>query len=334
MLNIYLAGVMFEIPHQHRMAGHTARTLESYAPRWITGGASGGVVQATSWETLNMIMSEIHRSDGKLTLCTNRADFEQRPDGSFGLFVSVEGYERDFAGDFDALYTLARLGVNTFTLSHNAQNLLCTGCNDRTEGGLTHLGKQTLKVLEDLPMMVDLVHMSRASFWDAMDLYEGDLFVSHSNCDEVCAHPRNLTDEQIVAVAERNGVVGLNAFRSYVTTNPFDATLDDLLDHAMRMYDLVGPAHIAIGADYWEANMEILTPLAVRIDPDGAHGLRDQLTATYAQGPVGIESSERLGRLLDGLAARGLSNEDVALIAGESYLKMLDRVRPSVDTRV
>ena len=86
--------------------------------------------------------------EGELTLCTTRAEFENRPAGSFGLFLSVEGYI-NFAGDFDALHTLSELGVVAHTFSHNMQNLLCTGCNDRAgEGGFTQLGKATLKELE------------------------------------------------------------------------------------------------------------------------------------------------------------------------------------------
>ena len=55
--------------------------------------------------------------------------------------------------------------------------------------------------------------MSRGSFWDALDIYDGDLFVSHSNAATVFEHPRNITDDQIKAVAERNGIIGLNTFR-------------------------------------------------------------------------------------------------------------------------
>jgi membrane dipeptidase len=257
------------------------------------------------------------------------AEYENRPPGSFGIFFSLEGY-MSFAGDFDALHILAELGLTAFTFSHNVQNVLCTGSNERYgEGGFSHLGKATLKELEALPVMVDLVHMSRASFWDALDIYDGDVFVSHSNADAVCSHPRNLTDDQIKAVAERNGVIGLNSFRGYVASDPFSATLSDWLDHALHMYDLVGAQHIAIGADYWEGPNEMLSTVLDSVDPEGAHGVHGVGAQIYAQGPEGIEDVSHLGKLASGLAERGLSQDEIDLISGGSYLRMLERTRPS-----
>jgi membrane dipeptidase len=330
MINAYVGPAVGNVISRHGTEGHEAQVLRTHhLPRWREGGLTGAVMQIGDWPTLGMILSEIRRSDGELTFVTNRSEFENRPPGSFGIFLSVEGYQ-SFAGDFDALYVLAELGVTAFTFSHNAQNLLCTGCGDRSgDGGFTHLGKATLRELERLPLMVDLVHMSRASFWDALDLYPGDVFVSHSNADAVRPHPRNLTDDQIKAVAARNGVIGLNSYRGYVNEEPFKATLADLLDHALHMYDLVGPEHLAIGADYWEAPMELLSSVMEDIDPDDALGLHDSGAELYAQGPEGIEDVSKLGELAAGLADRGLTPDEVELITGGSYLKLLERARPT-----
>jgi membrane dipeptidase len=255
----------------------------------------------------------------------SRREYEARPEGSFAIFLSAEGHGT-WAGDLDALYTLAELGVTAFTFAHNAQNLLCTGANERFgEGGFSHLGKTTLLELRNLPVMVDLVHTSRASFWDALAIYDGDVFVSHSNADAVCPHPRNLTDDQIKAVAERNGVIGLNSYRGYVHPEPLRATVSDLLDHAMHMIELVGAQHVALGLDYWEGPIEMLEAALRSVDPDGEHGLAAQI---YAQGPSGVEDVGRLGNLVRGLEQRGLSQADIDLVTGGSYLRMLERTRP------
>jgi membrane dipeptidase len=332
VINGYVGGVVYDVMAHHAVPGNRADVLRStYIPRWRAGGLTGAVVQAASWPIINAYVAEITRSEGEIVFCRSRADFDNRPEGSFGLFVSLEGHG-EFAGDFEALYTLSELGITTFTFSHNRQNLLCTGSNERFgEGGFSHLGKETLAELEQLPMMVDLVHMSRASFWDALDLYDGDLFVSHSNADAICPHPRNLTDDQIKAVAERNGVVGLNCFRGYVAADPMKATLSDLLDHAMHMYDLVGPEHLSIGADYCESPVEMLLPVLDLIDPDGAHGIKGRGRELYTNGPDGIEDAGHLDKLAAGLAERGLKQDEIDLISGESYLRMLERVRPSTE---
>ena len=331
MINIYVGPAIGNVAARHALeGGNVLRT--QHIPRWREGGLDGAVMQVANWSLIGMVMSEIRQSEGEIVFCRNRADYEEKPQGSFGIFLSVEGYE-SFAGDLDAIYTLTELGITAFTFSHNVQNLLCTGCNERHgEGGFTHLGKATLKELEKVPMMVDLVHTSRASFWDALDIYEGDIFVSHTDADAVHPHPRNLTDDQIRAVAERNGVIGLNSYRGYVRPDdPFKATLSDWLDHAIHIYSLVGPEHLAIGADYYEGPLETLTYTLNAVDPEGAHGLHGVGGEIYAQGPAGVENAGKLGNLVAGLAERGLEPDEIALVCGGSYLAMLERVRPSLE---
>jgi membrane dipeptidase len=327
VINIYVGPAVGNVMARHATEGHTATVLQTHhLPRWRAGGLTGAVMQVESWRGLTLLLSEVNRSEGEIVLVRNRAEFEQLPEGAFGLFLSVEGYGA-FAGDFEALHALAEIGVTAFTFTHNAQNVLCTGASERFGGGgFSHLGKATLEALAETSMMVDLVHTSRPSFWDALSIYDGDVFVSHSNADAVCEHPRNLTDDQIKAVAERNGVIGLNTYRGYVTKDPFTATLSDLLDHALHMCELVGPEHVAIGADFWEGPMEVLDATMGGVDPDGALGLAGQI---YAQGPEGLEDSGQLGKLSAGLAERGLSTDDIDLILGGSYLRMLDRARPA-----
>ncbi|HVV75652.1 MAG TPA: membrane dipeptidase [Mycobacteriales bacterium] len=332
MINIYVGPAIGNVINLHGLQGHDAQVLrEHHLPRWRRGGLTGAVMQISDWATLGMLVSEAHRSEGEITLCRSRADYETRPEGSFGLFFSVEGYQ-SFAGDFDAIHLLAELGATAYTFSHNAQNLLCTGAGDRIgDGGFTHLGKATLEVLEHVPLIVDLVHTSRAAFWDALDIYSGDILVSHSNADAVCPHPRNITDDQIKAVAERNGVIGVNSYRGYVAADPYKATLSDLLDHAMHMVELVGPEHVALGNDFWEGPMEILDTTMSGIDPDGSLGLQGS-GALYATGPEGFEDIGKLGKVIAGLAERGLSQADLDLITGGSYLALLERSRPSTPT--
>lgn len=330
MINAYVGGVIYDVMAQHAANPTEATTLVSdYLPRWKEGGLTGAVVQVSSWEAINYYFTEFKNDTAhEMTFCRTRADFDNRPEGSFGIFFSLEGHG-PLAGDFEALHTLEHIGVCTFTFSHNLQNPLCTGSNEPYDGGFTYLGKRQLKALEKVDLMIDLVHMSRASFWDALRYYDGDLYVSHSNCDALCQHPRNLTDEQIKAVAERNGVVGLNTFKGYVNNKPMESTLGDLLDHAMHMYDLVGPEHIAIGADYCESPVEMLIPVLDMVDPEGAHGIKGRGRDLYEYGPEGIEDPSKLSKLAVGLAERGLTQNEIDLICGESFLRMLERARPS-----
>lgn len=332
MINSYVGGVGYDVMAQHGRltpdTNHPNVLLDTYIPRWTQGGLDAAVVQIAMWSQLGNYFSEIRRSEGRITFCRNRSDYDEKPEGSFGLFFSVEGHG-GYAGDLEGLYTLEALGVTCFTFSHNRQNPLCTGSNEPYGGGFTYLGKQTLREIRHTDLMVDLVHMSRESFWDALRYYDGDLFVSHSNADKLCPHPRNLTDDQIKAVAERNGVIGLNTFRGYVHNDPTKATLSHLLDHAMHIYDLVGPNHMALGLDYCESPVEMLDPILDYVDPEGAHGIKGRGKELYEFGPEGLEFPSEMGKLAAGLAERGVPQADIELITGEAYLRMLERARPS-----
>jgi membrane dipeptidase len=329
MINIYVGPAIGNVMTGHGLLGTSAQVLRTeHIARWKQGGLHAAVLQLSDWPTIGMVMSEIRRSEGELVLCKSRSDFDNIPEGAFGIGFSIEGYTA-FAGDLESLHTFAELGALAFTFTHNMQNLLCTGAAERFgEGGFSHLGKATLLELKNTPLMIDLVHTSRASFWDALDIWDGDVFVSHSNSDHVCPHPRNLTDDQIKAVAERNGVIGTNTYRGYVSADPFNATLSDYLDHAMRTYDLVGPNHMAIGADYWENFRVPLEQTMPGLDPDNALGLKDSGPSLYATGPAGLEEATQLGKIGAGLAERGLTDDEIALVSGGAYLNMLERHRP------
>ena len=131
---------------------------------------------------------------------------------------------------------------------------------------------------------------------------------------------------RLLLAATLGGVIGINSYRGYVKADPFQATLSDLLDHAMHMVELVGPQHVAIGADFWEGPMESLEATMAGVDPDGALGLAGSI---YAQGPEGFEDISKLGKVVAGLAERGLSQADLDLVTGGNYLNLLERVRPS-----
>lgn len=325
-INIYGGAVILNLRFRHNLLQETSVLREHHLPVWRAGELDAVVVDVVSLEEASWVVSEAARSDGEMVIVRSRKELEGRPPGSMGLFLSFEGWG-PAAGDLDLLYLLPRIGFTTFTFSHNRQNLYCTGCNEEYEGSFTHLGREALGVLESLPLLVDLVHMSRSSFWQALDVYSGLVIVSHSNADAVWSSPRSLTDDQIRAVGERKGVVGINFYRGLLAKDPAAATLNDLLDHFMHVYDLIGPEHTAIGADFAEAPSDLVEPLLRAADPEGKFGLSMEL---YQRGPEGFEDAGRLGHLPSALRSRGLRDDEIALIMGDSYLRALDLVQESM----
>jgi membrane dipeptidase len=137
-------------------------------------------------------------------------------------------------------------------LSTQGNGSWLTGLSGPGEGeirGLTAKGRTLLIQMADAGVMLDLSHLNEKTFWESINNYPGPgVFASHSNAKTVCSIPRNLTDDQIKAIAERDGLIGLNAFSAFV--DPTRPGIDRFIDHALHIADLVGPRHLGFGFDF------------------------------------------------------------------------------------
>jgi membrane dipeptidase len=167
--------------------------------------------------------------------------------GKVGAMLTVEGADA-IQGNSVYLRTLYRLGVRMLSLTWNFGNWAADGVLEPRNGGLTVKGKSFVKECGELGMLLDISHLSERAFWDAAEACAHPLAASHSNCAAVCPHPRNLTDEQIVCIIRRGGIVGLT-FVPYFVAND-SATMADLLRHIDHVASLGGERHIAFGSDF------------------------------------------------------------------------------------
>ena len=146
-------------------------------------------------------------------------------------------------------------GVKMATLTWNGRNAIGSGCE--TADGLTMFGREAVRALEDVRIVVDASHLNPPSFADLLDVARRPFACSHSNARAVCGHPRNLTDEQFRAVRDSGGVVGLTPCRSFVTDRaagapggPDDVTFDELARHVEHFLDLGGERVVCLGSDF------------------------------------------------------------------------------------
>ena len=120
-----------------------------------------------------------------------------------------------------------------------------------TGGGLTRFGREVVRECNRLGILVDVSHLSERGFWDVLAIAQGPVIASHSNARAVSEHHRNLTDEQLRAIAETGGCVGLNAYRPFVDEERARQTLDWLLDHGDHMAGVMGPGNVRWGWICW-----------------------------------------------------------------------------------
>ncbi|MCH5586415.1 dipeptidase [Shimazuella sp. AN120528] len=163
--------------------------------------------------------------------------------------LSLEGGEA-VGKDLSILRLFYRLGVRQIGLTWNCANALADGCKETRNGGLTNFGKEFVKEMVRLGMIVDVSHLSEQGFWDVVSIPDVKVMASHSNCRKICDHPRNLTDDQIKTIIELNGLIGITYVPQFVFHPYQEATMEHLLFHLEHIQYLGGEDHLSFGSDF------------------------------------------------------------------------------------
>lgn len=194
-----------------------------------------------------LLKREVRANDRDMAFCTNARDCKAAwGAGKVAAFLSVEGAEL-LDCDLDKLRRAHGLGVRAVNLTWNFQNALSGSNLAGADRGLTPRGRDFVREMESLGMLVDVSHLSDPGFWDVAGLVQGPIIASHSNSRALYFHPRNLTDGQFTAIMEHQGVVGLNMAADFLGDDP---TLDDLVRVLERFLDLGGENTVALGGDW------------------------------------------------------------------------------------
>lgn len=239
-------------------------------------------------------------------------DIPDAPDGKVHYVLHLEG-GGPLEGTIAALEAFRTLGVRSIQPTWNVRNELGDGVRERDTGsGLTKFGVEAVREMEKLGIIVDLAHISESGFWHAMEVTSRPLVVTHANARAVLDHPRNLTDDQIKAVAERGGVVGTHTLPTYVDESQPNA--ERVVDHIEHMVDLVGVEHVGVGADF--------------VKSDGPRSGREALFHNPHDVPFldDLQEADELPNLTRALLKRGLSRTEVEAILGGNFLRILREV--------
>ena len=193
----------------------------------------------------------------------------------------------------------ARRGVVYITLCHNGDNDICDsarGCS--TYGGVSRFGEQAIREMNRRGIMVDLSHAAEKSFYDALDISTKPIVCSHSNCKALCDVPRNLTDDQMRALAAKGGVAHITLYHGFLRNDGREASVNDALAHLEHAVKVMGIEHVGLGTDF---------------DGDGGvKGLAD--------------SSEMINFTLH-LLRRRYNERDIARIWGGNWLRVMAKVQ-------
>lgn len=264
-------------------------------------------------ENLDVVREEVAGAEGAVRVVRWREDLPTSPDGPFSLLLSLEG-GRPLEGSVALLRTFFELGVRLVQPVWNYRNELGDGAMEaRTGGGLSEAGVRVIREMDRLGMVVDVAHFAPAGFWQVLEVARGPVVCSHANASAVTPHPRNLSDDQMRAIAATGGVVGLQ--HSPGRVHPTHPTLDRLLDHLDHMVDTVGIDHVGIGLD-------LATKTGLRPPKD------ERFATTEPKVLEGFQTVEEFPRLIDGILARRYSEEDAGKVLGGNFLRVFRQVLP------
>ena len=214
-----------------------------------------------------------------------------------GLKSIMLGIENGIAldGRLENLQHFADRGIVYMTLCHNGDNDICDSASksNQTHGGVSAFGEQVIKEMNRLGVLVDMSHAGEKSFYDALDISKKPIVCSHSSARALCDHPRNLTDDQMRALAAKGGVAQTTIYNGFLRKDG-EATILDVIAHLEHAIDVMGIDHVGLGTDF-----------------DGDGGVR------------GLADSSELLHFTRQLLARRYSDEDIQKIWGGNFLRVM-----------
>lgn len=220
-----------------------------------------------------------------------------------GLKSIMLGIENGIAldGRLENLKHFANRGVVYITLCHNGDNELCDSAKGKnTHNGVSQFGEQVIREMNRLGIMVDMSHAGEKSFYDALEISSMPIVCSHSSSRTLCDHPRNLTDDQMRALAAKGGVAQTTIYQGFLKKDG-EATILDVMKHLDHAIEMMGIDHVGLGTDF-----------------DGDGGVR------------GLADSSELINFTRQLLARRYNEQDIQKIWGGNFLRVMREVQSIV----
>ena len=265
-------------------------------------------------DQISALYSEIEESPDVIALCTSYDDIiKAKGEGKLALLLSFEGVD-PLTNDLELLNIFYKLGVRLVGLTWSRRNFAADGChfskkNEGKKGGLTAFGVELVKRAEDMGMILDVSHLNDEGFQDVVKYTNKPFIASHSNSRSIHGSMRNLTDDQIKAIADRKGVIGINAIKNIAGVTDGEAPISKLADHIEYIVNLAGIHHVGYGFDL--CNGYYSSELKFKFAPNNCDSLSSHAEAVL---------------LTEELLRRGISKEDCKLIIGGNFFRTFNNI--------
>lgn len=266
---------------------------------------------------ISSLYAEIDESPDKMMICRNYDDIiAAQEQGKIGFILSFEGVEPLY-NDLGLLRAFYELGVRIVGLVWSRRNFAGDGCHfssvrEGKKGGITNFGVQLIEESERLGMFIDVSHLNDEGFWDVMEVARKPVIASHSNCRSVVNSMRNLTDEQIKAIAKKGGVIGMNACNIFTADRDEDGDVEHLINHVDHIVKLVGPMHVGLGLDLCDDFMKYVSDEKIGAVPRKSFDV--------------LKGHKSIQQFTKGLIGRGYRDDEIEMILGKNFLRIYKEV--------
>lgn len=284
--------------------GHWPYDLQMNIPRMAAAGINCGFFAVDCTEAYPGHLAYVMDNYGYLLHCVDafrlakivrRAQdiFDAQAEGVPAILLAME-HADGTARSIHVVRALYEMGLRAIGFTHNRSSAAADGClQQRPSVGLTPYGEALVREMNTLGMVVDLAHISESGFYHAVEISEKPVMFSHGNARALCDVPRNLTDDQLKALAQNRGVIGLSLVKFFVDAeNP---TVERWVDHVVHIAEVAGICTVGMGGDM-----------------DG--------------GGMLLPNVEALPQLVEAMQARGISDDEIRLVLGGNTMRLLTEV--------
>lgn len=300
-----------------------------------TIGVSEGV---SGWVAFNKAIQDIARwtvrfdKSDKLVKVTKTEDITRaKREGKYGVILGVQNLNW-LNGDLSNIDLFYKLGIRVMQLTYNLRNLAGSGCTERRDGGLSEFGIQVIRKMNDLGILIDLSHCGTRTTLEAIEVSKSPVAFTHTFCRAVHDHVRGKTDEELKALKENGGYMGILLVPDFITDKE-RPSLDDFVDHVDHAVEILGVDKVGIGTDHGHYYPKALKKLnrekmAREIEEQGIS------KAGWRRGHFRKEIVEIEGyrdwrdfpNITLKLKERGYSEDEIKGILGENFLRVFRQV--------
>jgi membrane dipeptidase len=312
---------------------------------WIDGKILGPEAVKRALDQIDAVRETVRKHPDELILATTADDIrEAKKQKKIAALMGVEGGHM-MGNDLAVLRTFAALGVRYMTLTHMVNNEWADSSTDKpAHNGLTDFGKDVVREMNRLGMIVDISHVSDKTFYDVLEVSKAPVFASHSSCRALCNAPRNMTDDMIRDLGKHGGVIQINYHVGFLSQQYRDfegshlEIVKEITEEVKKRCGTdegcAGVAGDQVVRDFmkegklpkvdWTAIVDHIDH-AVKIAGADHVGLGSDFDGAVM--PIGMEDVTHLPQITDALLKKGYSESDIRKILGENTLRVLSEVQ-------